>query len=396
MAGRSPSSSGAIDPATRRAIEVWLARRGVPQLIEGYNSEPAMDARAAPFISLWLVLGTIRDWGTRPDWPIGLNAIGIAVTIAWMAVVWVAVSRMRGRSPWTRPTTFDLIDIATIALLPAIPAALIDGTPREAITATLGALTGIGVIYVVVGFGLLEIGAWAIERLWLQVTHIVELVARTLPLLLILVVFLLFAAEIWEAAHEMNGLELGAVLLLLLLLAALLIVSSFRRELRRLEAGAAVEAMSADVADTPAAQLAGQMAPEVTRGPPLTRLERSNLTLLVAIPHLLQAIAVGAVVAAFLVAFGMLVIPIEVQESWIGAPSRLVASASVGGEVRTVSEELLIVTALLGGIVGLYFSGLAISDPTYRSEGFDREVGEVRRLLAVRAVYRAALARPAG
>jgi hypothetical protein len=154
--------------------------------------------------------------------------------------------------------------------------------------------------------------------------------------------------------------------------------------------------MSADVADTPAAQLAGQMAPEVTRGPPLTRLERSNLTLLVAIPHLLQAIAVGAVVAAFLVAFGMLVIPIEVQESWIGAPSRLVASASVGGEVRTVSEELLIVTALLGGIVGLYFSGLAISDPTYRSEGFDREVGEVRRLLAVRAVYRAALARPAG
>ena len=59
----------------------------------------------------------------------------------------------------------------------------------------------------------------------------------------------------------------------------------------------------------------------------------------------------------------------------------------MAGEPRTISAELLVVSAVLGGIVGLYFSGLAISDPTYRSEQFDRDVDGVRELLAARAVY---------
>ena len=78
-----------------------------------------------------------------------------------------------------------MFDIGAIALLPALPAALIDQNPLEFVAATLGALSGIGVIYVVIGFGLFEIGSWAFERLWQQLVHLVELVARTLPLLVI-------------------------------------------------------------------------------------------------------------------------------------------------------------------------------------------------------------------
>jgi hypothetical protein len=118
-----------------------------------------------------------------------MNAAGIAATIGWMAIVWTVLSRVRGRPVRIRPSTFDLLDILAIAYLPALPAALIDGDAGEAIRAVLGALTGVGVIYVIIGFGLIEIGGWAVERLWLEVTHIVELVARTLPVLLILVVF---------------------------------------------------------------------------------------------------------------------------------------------------------------------------------------------------------------
>ena len=50
-----------------------------------------------------------------------------------------------------------------------------------------------------------------------------------------------------------------------------------------------------------------------------------------------------------------------------------------------LSEELVIVSTVRGGIVGLYFSGLSTSDARYRSEGFDREVAGVRQILAVRA-----------
>ncbi len=377
----------ALTPELRRGVERWFARRGVPQLIEGYSSEKAMDSRAAPLISLWLIVGTIKDWGTRPDWPLASNLVGIAATIAWMALVWTVVSRLRRRPVAIRPSTFDMFDIATIALLPALPAALIDQNIFEAIAATLGALTGIGVIYAIIGFGLFEIGRWAFERLWLQLVHLVELVARTLPLLVILVVFLLFGAEIWQVAHAMNASELALVLLFLLLMASLFVVMAFQREFSRLGRELGRESILEAAATTPVAPLVGGASPALDGLPRLTWLHRSNLTLLVVVPQLLQVAAVALIVMAFLVVFAVLAIPGDVQAGWIGSPPRVLLEFSMASEPRTISAELLVVSAVLGGIVGLYFSGLAISDPTYRSEQFDRDVDGVRELLAARAVY---------
>lgn len=377
----------ALTPELRRGVERWFARRGVPQLIEGYSSEKAMDSRAAPLISLWLIVGTIKDWGTRPDWPLASNLIGIAATIAWMVLVWTVVSRLRRRPVAIRPSTFDMFDIATIAFLPALPAALIDQNIFEAIAATLGALTGIGVIYAVIGFGLFEIGRWAFERLWLQLVHLVELVARTLPLLVILVVFLLFGAEIWQVAHAMNASELALVLLFLLLMASLFVVMAFQREFSRLGRELGRESILEAAATTPVAPLVGAASPALDGLPRLTWLHRSNLTLLVVVPQLLQVAAVALIVMAFLVVFAVLAIPGDVQAGWIGSAPRVLLEFSMASEPRTISAELLVVSAVLGGIVGLYFSGLAISDPTYRSEQFDRDVDGVRELLAARAVY---------
>ena len=60
-------------------------------------------------------------------------------------------------------------------------------------------------------------------------------------------------------------------------------------------------------------------------------------------------------------------------------------------DLRTLSEELLLVCCLLGGIVGLYFAGLRITDKSYRAEGFDQEVAGVRKILAVRTLYKRAV-----
>jgi hypothetical protein len=386
----SPGVPAPLTPTLRTEIERWFVRRGVPQLIEGYSSEAAMDTRAAPWISAWLLISTIREWGTRPDWSLGLNLLGIAGTLLWLAAVWFGVSRLRGRSVRRRPTRFDIVDIATMAIPPAVPAALIHQSPAAGGGAILVALSGMGVIYLIVGFGLVEIGAWAIQRLARQLPQVAELVARTLPILLILVVFLLFATEIWEVAAAMSGAELAAVLGLMLVVAALLVVIAFRRELRQIEHVTDVDQLTADAATSPARPLADAHRLEPATIPPIGWVHRFNLTLLVAIPQLVQAVVVGAVVMVFLVALGLVALPGSVQEAWIGSPSRVLASFPLLDEVRTLSVELLTVGAVLGGFVGLYFSGLAISDPVYRSEGFDRAVSEVRQLLAARAVYASA------
>ena len=48
------------------------------------------------------------------------------------------------------------------------------------------------------------------------------------------------------------------------------------------------------------------------------------------------------------------------------------------------------VAALLGAIVGFYFTGLALTDPAYRAQYFARVIAEVQQIASVRAVYLAA------
>jgi hypothetical protein len=47
---------------------------------------------------------------------------------------------------------------------------------------------------------------------------------------------------------------------------------------------------------------------------------------------------------------------------------------------------------MLSGIVGLYFTGIAITDSAYRGDHFRRAVAEVRQIMAARTVYLAAIA----
>jgi hypothetical protein len=119
-------------------------------------------------------------------------------------------------------------------------------------------LLGVGLIYLVFGFGLLEIGWWALGHLRTQLTQILTLLARTLPVLLILVVFLLFASELWQAAHMLGGADLIAIIVLLLLVASLLVVTRARAEIGRLEETERTgDAVATRLAGTPAEPLLG-------------------------------------------------------------------------------------------------------------------------------------------
>lgn len=386
--------SPALTPERRRVIERWFVQRGVPQLIEGYSAEAQMDARAAPYIAAWLALGTVLYWGTRSDWPLALNIAGVLGSLAFIILGYGAIRALRGRRVGSWVGRFDLVDIGYFAILPGIASAVIEGSLRELVIATLNALLGIGVIYVAVIFGLVEMAVWAGGRLRDQLTSIVGLVARTLPLLLILVAFLLFASEIWEAGHALEPTELAAVIILLGIVASLLVVTTARAEVRRLESRSWA-AISADAAATPASVLATDQPDAAPPPPPLTWLQRSNVISLMLVSQLLQSAFVAIVVMIFLVIFGLLVLPEAVQERWVGGPVRAALAFELLGERRTISAELLNVTAMLSGIVGLYFTGQAVAEPGHREEHFAHVVAEAGELLAARALYAAAVERDA-
>lgn len=380
-------------PALRREIERWFIRRGVPQFIEGYGTEQSMDRRATPLLIAWLVAWSSLFWFSRPTVPFPWNLLAVLGTMAFFGFADALTDTLRGRSRRRVPARYDLVDIGQFAVLPVVPTILVQQDPFALLFSALNILLGIGVIYIVIGFGLLDIAVWALDRLRDQLVHIATLLSRTLPLLLILVVFLMFAAEIWEAAHALHAAELAAVIGLLIAVGSVLILSTFRPEIQRLEAAHEWSEIRVDAADTPAAPVAGRPVPEGFRVPSLAWLERRNVEFVVLVNQLLQSTFVSLLVFAFLVTFGLIVVPSAVQATWIGGPVTVLAELDVLGEVRALSAELVTVSALLSGIVGLYFTGLALTDPTYRAEHFTAVVGELRMLLAARALYRAQLAR---
>jgi hypothetical protein len=380
-----------MTPAQRHAIEGWFVSRGVPQFIANYGTEQSMDARAAPLITGWLVLWSALFWFSRPETPLPWSLAAIAGSLVFVVVADATIDAIRGRSPWRLPPRFDLVDIATFATLPVVPTLAVQRDPIGVVFSVLNVLLGIGVIYIVIGFGLLDIAGWALRVLRSQLGHIATLVSRTLPMLLILVVFLLFAAELWEAAHTLSVGELAAVLAILLLVAGVLIVSTFRPEIRRLHVGLDWETIRAEAADTPAGSLAEGPAPDGFSVPGLTWLQRRNVEFIVLINQLLQSTFVAVLVLGFLVAFGLIVVPASVQATWIGAPVIELVRLDLLGEARVLSAELIAVSTLLSGIVGLYFTGLALTDATYRADHVTKVVGELRTLLAARALYLAAL-----
>ena len=380
-----------VTPELRREIERWFVRRGVPQFIEGYGTEQSMDRRAAPWIMAWLVIWASLFWFSRPEAPFPWNILAILGTMAFFTFADAFTDTLRGRSRRRLPARFDLVDIGQFAVLPVVPTLLVHQEPLGVVFSALNILAGIGAIYIVIGFGLLDIAGWAFGRLQDQLVHIATLVSRTLPLLLILVVFLMFSAELWEAAHALHAQELAAVLGLLLVVGSILVVTTFRPEVHRLEAPIDWDEVRRETADTPAAALAERAVPAGFQVPRLTWLQRRNVEFVVLISQLLQSLFVSLLVLAFLVAFGLIVVPASVQAAWMGAPVTALVQFELLGEPRVLSAELLGVSALLSGIVGLYFTGLALTDPTFKSEHFTLVVGELRMLLSARALYLVAL-----
>jgi hypothetical protein len=97
----------------------------------------------------------------------------------------------------------------------------------------------------------------------------------------------------------------------------------------------------------------------------------------------------------FLIALGLLAVPASVQETWVGGPVLEVLGFSLFDEPRMVSAELLVAATLLGGMCGLYFTGLALTDSAYRAGFHAQVVSDVEQIMAVRSVYLALPSRDA-
>ena len=120
--------------------------------------------------------------------------------------------------------------------------------------------------------------------------------------------------------------------------------------------------------------------------------QRLNIGLVAVFSQAIQITATALAMFGFFVLFGFLAIGAETAAGWTGDPVHVLVDVTLGGRQLVVSEPLLRVAGFLGAFAGMYFTVVLSTDATYREE-FAEDIGpELHQALAVRLLYRRALA----
>ena len=348
------------DPRLRE-YERRFRRAGLPLWIEGYSASRDVFNRAVPLLAL-VFFGEMLG-ATSLDWSLGANVAaalgGLAILIAAGAVV----NRARGRPALALPEEVGRVELGAFVVLPALLPLAFGGQWRSALVTAAANAALLGLIYAVVGYGLLSILRWALARLLSQLVSSLALLTRAIPLLMIFSVVLFLTTEMWQVFSEASVASLVILAVLFIALGTSFLIARLPGEVRSLER----EAGGAEAE--------------------LDRRQRLNVGLVMFVGQALQVLFVSLAVGAFLVVFGTLLVDSGVLESWIGSSGHVLLSIDFLGYDGIVTEELLRVSGALAAFTGLYFGISMLTDDLYRREFLDGLTSEMRETFRARAEY---------
>lgn len=368
------------------AVERWFVRHGIPHFIADYRADIDIWTRALPLLLVAYLLAAV--WGLDVSWPWQQNALGFAVSLAVLVAIWVTANLVQHETPFERPAKISRWELALFVLGPAVAPLLFgDRWTEVASTIVLGLLL-LGVIYLITSFGLLWILAWAGRHLLLQGASTGRLLARALPLLLLVVTFFFLTQETWQILGPLDTLDFLLVIALFGSIGLVFLVTRVPGELEELNEFDRWTDVARLVHDTPAEDLLlpteGTPVP-----PPLDRRQWVNAGLLVVFSQLVQTGVVMVGVGALFVVFGAIAFPEETQAAWTATTPDVLLEV----QDHIVSLQLLRVATFIAVFTGLTFSVQQATDPLYRESFRADIISEIRQAFAVREAYLFALGR---
>ncbi len=375
------SVSSDLRPVTER----WFVKRGVPHLIADYEPSTRVWTRAKPFLIGVLILEAMLPFSDR--YTGASQGLVFVASVGIMLGAVMVFNRLRGRRMFDALDEVELPELAFFVLAPAAVVFVLD-TNRIApalryVAANLGLLV---LVYVVVGFGLLPMIRWSIGNMVHHLQAVFRLFARTLPVLLVLTVFMFINAEIWQVAHLVGPPAFAIVGGLVVLIGLGFLWLSSDEVIDEIDEFENWDDVLSMVGDSP---LAGTSRPssELTKSK-LTRSGRLNLRMLVLVSLTTQVVLVGLLVVGFYLVLGAIFINREVLLLWTEATEVVeLASYRIGGLDLLLTREHLRVAGLVGALSGLNAAVSALTDQAYRETFLAELASEVRENLAVERVY---------
>ncbi|HEX3816147.1 MAG TPA: hypothetical protein VHX59_25190 [Mycobacteriales bacterium] len=376
------------DPLTRRRVERWFVRRGVPHFIVDYTASGDIFTRAAPLLAV-IFLG---EMGTAFHFGFGFwgNVLAFLGALAIVLTTIVTVNRLRHRRLWTLPNTVGPIELAAFLIVPPLIPLVIRDQWHKTIGTFIGNALFLCFVYLTTSYALLPILRWAFVQAWRQLKTIANLMAKSLPLMLVFSMFIFVNADTWGLAGQIPCAFLAIAVGIVVLVGSLFIVLRVPQELHSLDSFHNWAEVAGSAATTPAAELPVAAESDLATDP-LARRERTNLGLVLFFNQAVQVFLVTCAIGIFYVIFGIFVIQPATVKLWTGHVAHPIwRTFSFLGGHAFLSRELIITAIFVAAVSGLQFAVAAVTDSTYREEFHAGLTRELRTAMAVRHLYRAA------
>lgn len=382
--------------SAKRDADRWFREQGLPTFVPLRRWFTDLPRRVAPLVAWVALVGFVLDvFAEVLDALISLTGGGditIALIVLIMLVVAVAVAwtgyvlaRMLLRRVPPRIVTV----VATLLIVVSSAWMIVDGyqfSPGATVGPVVEALVILALCILVTGMGGGALIAWASRLAVHNAAAIGHMASIALPVILMLVVFAFFSAEVWQMA---SALSWGSIALLGLVVAGLAVVVVLRVSASEIDDGSqqpTPEQRAAMLADTPAEHHDPASAPRQRLRAP----QRLNILLAMTFAQLVQALFFAALLGALLIVIGGIAIPVGVVELWVGPGNATqplsVTRWAIGGATLPVTVNLLKVATVLSVIAALPFVFSAVSEQRYRERFFDPIMADMRRAILVRDV----------
>jgi hypothetical protein len=365
-----------------RQTEGWFVRRGVPQMISGYDFRRHVLPRMVPFLAVVAFVdiawfgALAAGAGDRTRVLVALGAV-----VAGLAA-WPALTAWGRRMPRFSLLTAWVLLAGYAVLLAAVPLTALEkgwsaGGIAQYLLAAAAATAG---GYLAVTYGLLPLLRSAVRHAVDDMRNSLHLQGRALPMLLFVTLFFFFTGELWQAMHRLGWDRVAWVLALFAAVTILASAGRLRDEIGRVEQDLRPERLSHACKRTPLSMVdMGDVAPDGPLAPVrLTNGQVTNLLVILATRQLVQAAVVGLGLFGFFVLLGVLVVTRPTAEQWIGEPPVMLGA---------VPLALLKNAAVLAGFGSMYFAVTSMIDGEQRHQFFAPILDDVERILAVHAVY---------
>jgi hypothetical protein len=365
--------------------ERWFLKRGLPHFIADYSPTRDVLTRAVPLLTL-IFLFEVANAPSR-EFPIWLDVVALAVGFGILLGAWILANRIRERPLLARPVDVGVFEIAVFVLAPPAIPLVFGGQWRSALATALGNFLLLLVIFLGTSYGVVPMTRWAGSRTVRELEQVMSLLVRALPLLILFITFIFLQNEAWQITAQLHGPYYGIVLGLFVVIGVGFSVIRLPRQIGELSEFESWDVLVGRVGGTPAQALVHEGPERHAAAPPLTKRQWGNVALVFLFSQFLQVLLVCLIVFAFLFMFGVLVVTEPVARGFLDAQPHVLASLDLWGRDLVITEELLRVTGFLTVFSGLYFAVTAQTDEAYRREFIGEILEEMRRSLAVRAVY---------